>query len=80
MIRSLSKRVAQAELLAQAASGTLQPTVYGIIDSVDKIDGELVPNILRCWKGTVGDMILNSLTWSIGDDVSVTSWTTSQPK
>jgi len=31
--------------------------------------------------GTGGtDMILNTLTWGIGDDVSVTSWTTSQPK
>lgn len=31
--------------------------------------------------GTSGtDMILNTLTWSIGDDVSVTAWTTSQPK
>ena len=26
------------------------------------------------------DMILNTLTWSIGDDVSITNWTTSQPK
>jgi hypothetical protein len=31
--------------------------------------------------GTSGtDMILNTLTWSIGDDVSITNWTTSQPK
>lgn len=31
--------------------------------------------------GTTGtDMILSTLTWSIGDDVSVTNWTTSQPK
>lgn len=31
--------------------------------------------------GTSGtDMILNTLTWSIGDDVSVTAWTTTQPK
>ena len=31
--------------------------------------------------GTSGtDMILNTLTWSIGDNVSVTNWTTSQPK
>lgn len=26
------------------------------------------------------DMILNTLTWSIGDDVSITAWSTSQPK
>lgn len=31
--------------------------------------------------GTSGtDMILNTLTWGIGDDVSITAWTTSQPK
>lgn len=31
--------------------------------------------------GTSGtDMILNTLTWSIGDDVSITNWTTSQSK
>tara|TARA_R110000772_G_scaffold125112_2_gene231787 strand:- start:10394 stop:10783 length:390 start_codon:yes stop_codon:yes gene_type:complete len=29
---------------------------------------------------TATDMILNTLTWSIGDDVSITNWTTSQPK
>ena len=31
--------------------------------------------------GTTGtDMILNTLTWSIGDNVSITSWSTAQPK
>lgn len=31
--------------------------------------------------GTSGtDMILNTLTWNIGDDVSITSWTTTLPK
>ena len=31
--------------------------------------------------GTSGaDMILNTLTWSSGDGVSITNWTTSQPK
>jgi len=31
--------------------------------------------------GTSGaDMILNTLTWSIGDNVSITAWTTTQPK
>lgn len=31
--------------------------------------------------GTSGtDMILNTLTWGIGDDVSITDWTTAQPK
>lgn len=43
-------------MLAKAASGTLEPTVYGVIDRIDKVDGELVPNILRRWVGTIGDM------------------------
>ncbi|MGB0943126.1 MAG: hypothetical protein ACPGUE_12020 [Marinomonas sp.] len=31
--------------------------------------------------GTSGtDMILNTLTWGIGDDVSITAWSTTQPK
>lgn len=31
--------------------------------------------------GTSGtDMILNTLTWGIGDDVSITNWTTAQSK
>lgn len=31
--------------------------------------------------GTSGtDMILNTLTWNIGDDVSIVSWVTTQPK
>lgn len=31
--------------------------------------------------GTSGtDMIINTLTWGVGDDVSITNWTTSQPK
>jgi len=53
---AISRRLAKAELLAKAASGTLEPTVYGVIDRVDKIDGKLVPNIIRRWIGTIGDM------------------------
>lgn len=56
MSSALSKRIFRVEALAKAASGTLEPTVYGVIDGVDKIDGELVPNIIRRWKGTIGDM------------------------
>lgn len=56
MIRSLCNRIDKAELLAKAASGTLEPTVYGVIDRVDKVKGELVPNIIRRWVGTIGDM------------------------
>ncbi|WP_206504718.1 hypothetical protein, partial [Bacillus sp. L75] len=44
----------EPQILAQA--GQLEHSVYGIVDRVDKIDGELVPNIIRRWKGTIGDM------------------------
>ncbi len=57
MSRALTKRVNKIELLASAAGGTLEPTVYGVIDRVDKINGNLVPNILRRWKGSIGKMI-----------------------
>lgn len=53
---SLLNRLKRVEPLAKAVSGTLEPSVYGIIDRVDKIDGELVPNIIRRWKGVIGDM------------------------
>ena len=39
-----------------AQAGILEPTVYGVIDRVDKVDGKLIPNILRRWKGTIGEM------------------------
>jgi len=53
---SLASRIKRLEPLAHAASGQLEPTVYGIIDRVDNIDGKLVPNIIRRWKGRIGDM------------------------
>lgn len=56
MSSALAKRLGKVEMLAMSASGSLEPTVYGVIDRVDKIDGELVPNIIRRWKGTIGDM------------------------
>ena len=43
--------------LVQSLSGNLEPTVYGIIDRVDNIGGKLVPNIIRRWKGIIGDMV-----------------------
>ena len=52
----IMKDLAKLKVLANAASGSLEPTVYGVIDRVDKIDGELVPNIIRRWEGTIGDM------------------------
>ncbi len=42
-------------VLAQA--GMLEHSVYGIVDRVDKIDGKLVPNVIRKWKGTIGNMV-----------------------
>lgn len=57
MASGLLKRVERIEPLAKAASGSLEPTVYGVIDSVEMIDGELVPNIIRRWKGTIGSMV-----------------------
>lgn len=53
---ALSRRLDKVEPLIAAQSGSLEPTVYGVIDRVDKIDGELVPNVIRRWKGNIGDM------------------------
>ena len=53
---TLSKRLDELELKASVMSGSLKPAVYGVIDRVDKIDGELVPNIIRRWKGPIGNM------------------------
>lgn len=53
---SIASRLKRIEPLIKAATGTLEPTVYGVIDSVEKIDGKLVPSIIRRWEGTVGDM------------------------
>ena len=56
MSSMLSKRLDKIEPLVNAASGSLEPTVFGVIDRVDNIDGKLVPNIIRRWKGTIGNM------------------------
>ncbi len=56
MASGLIGRLKRVEPLAKALSGTLEPTVYGVIDRVDKIDGVLVPNIIRRWEGSIGDM------------------------
>ncbi len=57
MSRALSKKLDNIEPLIRAASGTLEPTVFGVIDRVDNVDGELVPNIVRRWKGRIGHMV-----------------------
>lgn len=53
---SILTRLGKVEPLVMALSGTLEPTVYGIIDRVDKVGGKLVPNVIRKWEGTIGDM------------------------
>lgn len=52
----MMKDLAKLKVLASAASGSLEPTVYGVIDRVDNVDGELVPNIIRRWEGAIGNM------------------------
>ena len=53
---SLSNRLSILEPQILAQAGMLEHSVYGIVDRVDKIDGKLAPNILRRWKGTIGNM------------------------
>ena len=52
----LSKRLDLLEPQILAQAGQLEKSVYGIVDRVDKIDGELVPHFIRKWKGTIGHM------------------------
>lgn len=53
---NLAGELKRIKPLVDAQTGNLEPTVYGVIDRVDKIDGELVPNIIRRWRGGIGDM------------------------
>ncbi len=46
--------ILEPQILAQA--GLLEKSVYGIVDRVENVDGELIPNCIRKWKGTIGDM------------------------
>ena len=54
---TLSSRLDALEPMILAQAGQLEKSVYGIVDRVDKIDGKLVPNCIRKWKGTIGDMV-----------------------
>lgn len=49
---SAAHRLDRIEPLAMAQAGMLESSVYGVVDSVE--DG--IPNIVRCWKGTIGNM------------------------
>lgn len=53
---ALAKRLDRIEPLASVAAGRVEETVYGVVDRVDNIDGKLVPNFCRKWKGTIGNM------------------------
>jgi len=57
MSNILTKRLDRIEPLIKAASGSLEPTVYGVVDRVDKVDGVLIPNVVRRWKGSIGSMM-----------------------
>lgn len=56
MSNALMKRLDNIEPMIDSMTGNVAPTVYGIIDRVDNINGELVPHVLRKWKGTIGNM------------------------
>lgn len=56
MASAFINRLKRIEPLAAAASGRLEPSVYGVVDRVDKIDGKMVPHFIRKWKGTIGNM------------------------
>lgn len=56
MTSSLLKKARNLEIIAQAGAGKLEPSVYGVVDRVDNIEGNLVPNFIRRWKGTIGNM------------------------
>ena len=56
MKASLARRLEEIEPQILSMTGKLEPSVYGVVDRVDKVDGKLVPNFIRRWKGTIGDM------------------------
>ena len=53
---ALSRKLDILEPMVLAQAGMLEHSVYGIVDRVDKIKGKLIPNIIRTWKGTIGNM------------------------
>ena len=53
---SLLARLDNIEPRIMAMTGNLEPAVYGIVDHVEKVDGELIPNFCRRWKGSIGNM------------------------
>ena len=57
MRKSAFKRLDDLEVKVKTMTGSHEPTVYGVIDRVDNIDGVLVPNIIRRWEGKIGSMV-----------------------
>jgi len=53
---SLARKLDELEPQIMASVGMLEQSVYGVVDRVDRIDGELVPHFIRRWKGTIGNM------------------------
>jgi len=56
MSSALAKRLDYIEPLVQAHAGEKEESVYGVVDRVDIINGKQVPNFVRKWKGTIGNM------------------------
>lgn len=56
MSSSLSKKLDILEPQILAQTGSLEPTVYGVIDGVILRDGIPTPNVIRKWKGTIGEL------------------------
>ena len=50
---NLAARLAKLEPIVQTMSGTINNSVYGIVDSI--VDGK--PHAIRRWKGTIGNMV-----------------------
>lgn len=50
---NLAARLAKLEPIVQTMSGTINHSVYGIVDSI--VDGK--PHVIRRWKGTIGNMV-----------------------
>lgn len=55
-MRSLVNLLNEIEPKILAQAGELEKSVYGVVDRVDNVNGELVPNFIRKWKGTIGNM------------------------
>lgn len=53
---ALAKRLDIIEPQINAMTGNVEPSVYGVVDRVDRIDGVVTPHCIRKWEGTIGNM------------------------